>query len=154
MATGKTPHAIIYATHRSIAYLAAASGTRGGRVCALQKCVIPAHPRTRTGRAPLGTPARHHDRPGHSAPSAGALRSAALQADRGLPEGQPPMFTRSPDTGLWHNSQNDQNTLCVVRELHVKRTSAKAPLMFISLNIELSQGEKKCFSIDQIFLML
>lgn len=80
------------------------SGARGGRVCTLQKCVLPAHPRTRPGRTPLGSPARHHDRPGHCAPPAGALRAAALQADRGLPEGQPPMFTRSPGTGVFHTA--------------------------------------------------
>ncbi|XP_075898855.1 exocyst complex component 3-like protein isoform X5 [Nelusetta ayraudi] len=76
-----------------------ALGTRGGRVCTVQKCVLPAHPRTRTGGTPLSAPARHHDGPGHCAPPAGALRPPALQADGGLPEGQPPMFTRSPGTG-------------------------------------------------------
>lgn len=80
------------------------SGTRGGRVCTVQKRVLPAHPRARTGRTPLSAPARHHGGPGHCAPPAGALRPTALQADGGLPEGQPPMFTRSPGTGLFHKT--------------------------------------------------
>lgn len=81
-------------------YVSSPSGTRGGRFCAVPKCVLPPHPRARPGRPPLCSPACHHGWPSHCTPPAGALRPSTLQANRSLPEGQPPLFTCSPGTGL------------------------------------------------------
>lgn len=84
-----------------LSHMSSLPGTRRGSFCTVSQCVLPAHPWAGSGRPPLGSPARHHGWPGHGTPSAGTLCPVTLPDNKGLPEGQPPLFTCSPGTGQW-----------------------------------------------------
>lgn len=74
-------------------------GAGGGGVRSLSQRLLPAHSWSGSGGSPFRPAARCHGWPGHGTPSAGALRPPTLPADSCLPEGHPPLFTHSPDTG-------------------------------------------------------
>ena len=76
-------------------------GTGRSCFCAVPQRFLPAHTGAGPGRPPLSPPAWYHGWFGHRAPPAWVLCPTTLPANRGVPAGQPPMFTCSPGTGKY-----------------------------------------------------